>query len=528
MSSLGAIGASRPSEQSQPKPAARADEPEGGTGFPEVLDTATSARAAAQTDVIPRRGAETPERNTTEKNASSARGNAILDQTSSGTDSAAADPLVSEVALIKGDDRFQQPTDITGTADIQGSVPLRNTLDTAWKAAPSTAMRGRRLQQRAGPPPLRSETADAININCQLPSVSSANPLPGGASSGPGAPVSRTEPADVVSHSRNPGSRGQISPIIEFAENGGQSHLTQPAALDLTQTEIAPPGGGTWFSQLPLSEPRSTTARAGTTTPDSNLAAPQIQSIAPDNLATGTAEQPPDVFAETTGSVPQHISAFSLPLRMVSEAHGGPGEDVRPLEIAPSPLPTGASTIAQAYPTGRSSDDNHLSTSVGPAAEISMPSTAGNFSVGSPANVGAKEAISIGSATGIADQLSPHLLRSAANGGGEVFLQLHPPELGDLTVRVLVNGRDVSAWFGSPQINVQEALSNAIGQLNANLGNAGYNLSSAWVGADVSSGRGDNESSATRSQRGVTNRARVEETSSSPVLPAGSGVSIYV
>ena len=417
--------------------------------------------------------------------------------------------------------------DITGTADIQGSVPLRNTLDTARKAAPSTAMRGRRLQQRAAPPPLRSETGDTININCQLPSVSSANPLPGGGSSGPAALEFRTEPTDVVSHSRNPGSRGQISPIIEFTENGGQFHLTQPAALDLTQTEIALPGGGTWFSQLPVGEPRSATARAGTTTPDSNLAAPQSQSIAPDNLATATAVQPPDAFADTTGSVPQNISAFSLPLRIVSEAHGGPGEDVRPLKIAASPLPTGASTVAQAYPTGRSSGDYHLAASVGPTAEISMPSTAGNLSAGSLADVGAKEAISIGSATGIADQLSPHLVRLAGTGGGEVFLQLHPPELGDLTVRVLVNGRDVSAWFGSPQINVQEALSNAIGQLNANLGNAGYNLSGAWVGADAWSRRGDNESSATRPQRGVTNRAR-EETSSSPVLPAGSGVSIYV
>jgi hypothetical protein len=54
-------------------------------------------------------------------------------------------------------------------------------------------------------------------------------------------------------------------------------------------------------------------------------------------------------------------------------------------------------------------------------------------------------------------------------------------------VRVAVSGRDVSAWFASPQPQVQSAISAAMGQLQTDLGNAGYNLSGAWVGADASS-----------------------------------------
>lgn len=68
-------------------------------------------------------------------------------------------------------------------------------------------------------------------------------------------------------------------------------------------------------------------------------------------------------------------------------------------------------------------------------------------------------------------------------------MRLHPPELGDLTVRVAVSGRDVAAWFASPQPQVQSAISAAMGQLQTNLGNAGYNLNGAWVGADPSGAR---------------------------------------
>jgi flagellar hook-length control protein FliK len=87
----------------------------------------------------------------------------------------------------------------------------------------------------------------------------------------------------------------------------------------------------------------------------------------------------------------------------------------------------------------------------------------------------------------IADQVTGNLLRLASDGSREMTMRLHPAELGDVTVRVAVSGRDVSAWFASPQPQVQSAISAALGQLQTNLGNAGYNLSGAWVGADASS-----------------------------------------
>lgn len=94
-----------------------------------------------------------------------------------------------------------------------------------------------------------------------------------------------------------------------------------------------------------------------------------------------------------------------------------------------------------------------------------------------------------GIAGALPDQVANQLVRMVSNGTRDMVMRLHPPELGDLTVRVAVSGRDVSAWFASPQPQVQSAINAALGQLQTDLGNAGYNLSGAWVGADASGGQ---------------------------------------
>ena len=129
---------------------------------------------------------------------------------------------------------------------------------------------------------------------------------------------------------------------------------------------------------------------------------------------------------------------------------------------------------------------------------------------------------------GLADQLSYQLTGLITAGGHEVVLQLHPPELGDLTLRILVNGREVSAWFGSPQLQVQQAINQAIGQLQTNLGNAGYSLTGAWVGADVWSPAEQDESSAPPQQRSGGSQPSSEQSQGSAPLSAAFGVSIFV
>jgi flagellar hook-length control protein FliK len=125
----------------------------------------------------------------------------------------------------------------------------------------------------------------------------------------------------------------------------------------------------------------------------------------------------------------------------------------------------------------------------------------------------------------IAAQVSDHLARLASAGSGEMVMRLHPPELGDLTVRVAVSGRDVSAWFTSPEPQVQTAISNAMGQLQTDLGNAGYNLNGAWVGADASNARRQGTSQPAVSPTSAPTSVALPATAAS--RPA-SEVNIYV
>ena len=129
----------------------------------------------------------------------------------------------------------------------------------------------------------------------------------------------------------------------------------------------------------------------------------------------------------------------------------------------------------------------------------------------------------------IADQLSYHVIRSVAGGGEEFVLRLRPPELGDVTVHLLVDHREVSAWFASPQIPVQQAITDAIGQLQTDLGKAGYYLAGAWVGAEAWRPRErDGSSGMPQQQRNTANRPKLAESSGSPAPTVASGVSIFV
>jgi hypothetical protein len=127
------------------------------------------------------------------------------------------------------------------------------------------------------------------------------------------------------------------------------------------------------------------------------------------------------------------------------------------------------------------------------------------------------------------DQLLQHVITSANTSGREVILKLNPPELGDLTVRVLVNGREVSAWFASPQVEVQQAITQALGQLHTGLGNAGYHLNNAWVGEDGGNAREpDDRPSILRRQQDAADGRAVLESPGAPYPSASSGLSIYV
>ncbi|HTZ37271.1 MAG TPA: flagellar hook-length control protein FliK, partial [Stellaceae bacterium] len=130
-------------------------------------------------------------------------------------------------------------------------------------------------------------------------------------------------------------------------------------------------------------------------------------------------------------------------------------------------------------------------------------------------------------AAAIPDQVAGHLVRLVSSGSREMVMHLRPPELGDLTVRVAVSGRDVSAWFASPQPQVQSAISAALGQLQTSLGDAGYNLSGAWVGADASGAQQQGANPTSVPRAAVAAAARMPAAPAAP-RPSVSGLNIYV
>lgn len=107
-------------------------------------------------------------------------------------------------------------------------------------------------------------------------------------------------------------------------------------------------------------------------------------------------------------------------------------------------------------------------------------------------------------------------------------MRLRPPELGDVTVRVAVTGRDVSAWFASPQPQVQSAISAAIGQLQTSLGDAGYNLSGAWVGGGAANAQQERPSPPIPAAAAAISASAAVPPMAAAPRPAASGLNIYV
>ncbi|MGH6977275.1 MAG: flagellar hook-length control protein FliK, partial [Stellaceae bacterium] len=127
----------------------------------------------------------------------------------------------------------------------------------------------------------------------------------------------------------------------------------------------------------------------------------------------------------------------------------------------------------------------------------------------------------------LASALGTQILSMVAAGRNQVTVHLSPPDLGNLTVHVEVQSRDVSAWFASPLPQVQQAVNDALAQLHGSLSGAGLNLSGAWVGADVSGGGNGRPAAAPLPvRRAASTVSPVEATAGSTT--SVEGLSVYV
>jgi flagellar hook-length control protein FliK len=296
-----------------------------------------------------------------------------------------------------------------------------------------------------------------------------------------------------------------------------------------------PPGNQELLGQgqQPAAEPMSLVAVG----PMVSQLAGSSQSAAPAVPLAGDAPGIPN--AATVGATADASDAMTAqPLALLSGSNPGGGHAAAAPGIS-SVLPAMAgdhpATADSGGAFGSGPRDRFAPIAVTPGADDASAAAASAATGNTPALTvsSATPTPGFGAASGgsgvIADQVAGQLARMVSNGTQEMVMRLHPPELGDLTVRVAVSGRDVSAWFASPQPQVQDAISAAIGQLQANLGNAGYNLNGAWVGGDASDGR-QQQAALPRASLAITAplaaSAALPATASSG--PASSGLNIYV
>lgn len=84
----------------------------------------------------------------------------------------------------------------------------------------------------------------------------------------------------------------------------------------------------------------------------------------------------------------------------------------------------------------------------------------------------------------MAEDIADHLVRLVERSGNAIRVQLNPPDLGSIEVRIQLNDDRASVWFQAAQPGAREALEQALPRLRSLLESAGMQLGDAGVASD--------------------------------------------
>lgn len=420
-----------------------------------------------------------------------ATGSGLLDRAGAPVAATATAAVTAGAAFAPAVTPLTQPTAGTDAGGADIDTP-------AATMAPSTVIATTAPIQMLGR--AASAMPTAIAAAGLMPVDQGQRPAPDAANlaalTSPGGTAAATAPGDTPHAAR-------ITPAFAAAPSLGAAQAST--------------GSGSAMSAAPAGTPnlRAMPALAGSATvgptvpaaatPVTGLAQASTGNTAAGSAASAAAPSPgaTQTVAGNAIAAPQAIALLGVAQPAVAPS-GGFSAAI-PDRFAPRTAAPDASGVASASATAGNA-----------AAALAMP-TAASASAAAPSG-----------ADGIADQLSGPLTQMVTIGPHEMVMRLHPPELGDLTVRVAVSGRDVSAWFASPQPQVQTAISAAMGQLQTNLGNAGYNLNGAWVGGDASGGGSRQQQPAPRQTASLMLPAAAALTPAVASRQVSSGLNVYV
>jgi hypothetical protein len=362
----------------------------------------------------------------------------------------------------------------SGIAILQGAVPDNAAMARAGAEA---------SPQLAFAPPASATSGVASDLGRSVPDRSALAPATSGA---------------------GPLSVGQAQAASAAPSDATTTVATVPPGAITSATAIAtfaPPPGPVVAPGGQAADSASLAAPAGTATDATGAGLSLSSTLAP---SPGASQVAPSLLASLSPSLASLVAG--------QPSAGVPGGGAFGAQVRDRFAPIAAA--ADATSTGAAAA---LDSGGGTVALAAAPTVA----PGSVADASAGGAIS--------DQVAGHLVRLVSSGSSDMVMRLHPPELGDLTIRVAVSGHDVSAWFTSPQPEVQNAISAAMGQLQTDLGNAGYNLNGAWVGADASGAQQQGAQAPTppppRTPDAAASLALPAAVASRPAL---SGLNIYV
>jgi flagellar hook-length control protein FliK len=393
----------------------------------------------------------------------------------------------------------------------------------------------------------RLQTSAAVPTVDPGPMSSSQSPVTSGLGQPPTNPVT-LDASEQQAFAMDPtGIPGQMSRSQSADTTGPRRSPTNPVTLDASeqQTSTTPPAADLG----PMSRSHTTDPRQSPTNPVTQDAS-RLQALATDPTADprpmsrpqaavtpGSRQSPADPVAQNaSGQATTDPTVDAGPMSQSADTIG-PGQSAADPTSPQTQPTTGVKVVGNGlaevdpakYRTGDAGSGRNSGVRFAAAAVSSSPTAAdaaGGFPIERPIATTAHVPLE-----DLPDQLFRHVAGSIDNAGNEVVLHLQPPELGDLTVRVVVIGREVSAWFGTPQVDVQQVISQALDQLHTELGNAGYTLGSTWVGADASDAgeRGSRTPAPTSRQKGIAGaNLSTSPESAAPIRSSNSGVSVYV
>lgn len=384
-------------------------------------------------------------------------------------------------------------------------APATATGKDAAPSATGSPDKKRRTDAAAASPGQNAQAAAAVAASLVMPAATGVvTPTPAGA-----AADITVGAATAIANAMTgaPGTRAVTGPVA-----------AKPAATVVkganTQTnhELVGPVDGTG-SQEPDGIGPATAMVGRPAAMTSSLAAVLPSGAAPANTASapasGTVGRQPGAAAVTDTASPANASASTVVLATLATADRDPNQS-SPNGATAAPAGAGGQIVTPGVMAA------NLTPLVTPSGQTAPTVANGTVNVVAPD----------GTNQPLANALGTQILSMVAAGRNQVTVHLSPPDLGNLTVHVEIQSRDVSAWFASPQPQVQQAVSDALAQLHGSLNGAGLNLSGAWVGADVSGG-GNGRPAATPlpARRTATATGRVE-------APAGGttsveGLSVY-